>query len=351
MKDAELTLSNSDKLGLMSNFSTLLSAGISLLETVDSLLEDAKGHQKELLLRLRADIVQGKRVSDSFSRFPQIFDKVTVSIIRASEEAGTLDRTLKDLKENIRKENEFTDKIRTSLIYPLLIVCLFFAVLFVILVFVIPKISTVFESLHVNLPLPTKILIFLSNLILKYTIPLILSLGVAVLLLYLLYKKKKRFFINLIISLPLISDLVKQIDLTRMTRSLYYLLTSGISIITALDLAKDVVVREDIAQIIENSRQMILSGKRLSAGLRTKKGVVPPIMIKIIEAGEKTGSLDKSMQDVSEYLDYQVNNTLKILITLLEPVMLVVVGIFVGGMMMAIIAPIYGLIGQVGVAR
>ena len=157
-----------------------------------------------------------------------------------------------------------------------------------------------------------------------------------------------RIILNVLFKLPIVAELVKEIDLTRFTRSLYLLLSAGIPIISALELTENVVNRQDISRMIHQSKEMILSGKKLSDGLKNNKGGIPNIMIKMIEAGEKTGSLDKSMQETSDYLDYQVSNTLRTLTTLLEPIMLVFVGVLVGGMMLAIIAPIYSIIGQVG---
>lgn len=348
MKLQNITLTSKEKLLLISNMSTMLASGISILETVDSLLEDAKGNQKKVLLALRADLVQGKHVYSSFSQFPKIFNKVTLNIIKASEEAGTLDVTLKDLKTNIKKDAEFGDSIRSALVYPMLILVVFISVLFMILVVVIPKISTVFLRLKVVLPLPTRILIFVSNIILHSTIPLVIGLVVFIGLFVFLFKVKKDLVIGLFLKLPLISELVKQIDLTRFSRSLFLLLNAGIPITSALELSQDVVLRRDILRVLKQSREMVASGKRLSEGLKTGKGLIPTIMTKMVEAGEKTGTLDKSMEEVSEYLDYEVSNSLKSLTALLEPIMLILVGVMVGGMMMAIIAPIYGLIGQVG---
>src|SRR3990170_7872699 len=167
----KLTISSVEKITMISNFSTLLSSGISILESIDSLLEDAKGNQKKILDTLRADLVQGIHVHESFAKFPNVFDKVTISIIKASEEAGSLDTTLKDLRDNIKKESEFANKVMSALTYPILIMIVFMGVLSMILVFVIPKISIVFSRLKVDLPLPTKIMIFVSNIVLQYTIP------------------------------------------------------------------------------------------------------------------------------------------------------------------------------------
>src|SRR5580692_2413217 len=170
-----ITISSSDKIALISNLHTMLAAGIPILETIDSLLEDSKGTQKKLLQTLRQDLGQGQHMYVTFAKFPKIFDKVTVSIIKSAEESGTLDTTLSDLKINIKKEIEFNDRIRSALIYPFFILIVFVVVMTVILVVVIPKIATVFTQLNVTLPLPTKILIFLSDALLTYTIPIILG--------------------------------------------------------------------------------------------------------------------------------------------------------------------------------
>lgn len=348
MKLANISLSGDEKIGLVSNFSTMLSAGIPIMEVVLSLLEDSKGNQKKILETVQADLTQGKHLYNSFAKFPNVFDNVSTNIIKASEEAGTLDVALKDLKESIRKEQEFSDKIRSALVYPIVIFIVFLGVLLFMLVFVIPKISSVFTRLNVILPLPTQIMIFTSNLLLSYTIPAIavvvgLCIGV-----YFLYKAKRRVLLNILFTLPIVSALARAIDLTRFTRSLYLLLNSGIPITTALELCQNVVLKKDITKAITHCKEVVLGGRKLSEGLKDNRKIFPSIMIKIIEAGEISGSLDKSMEEISVFLDYQVSKALKTVTVLIEPIMLVFVGVLVGGMMLAIIAPIYGLIGQIG---
>lgn len=348
MKTQNLNLSNKNKITFMSNMYTMLSAGIPILETVDSLLEDAKGDMRKMLLVLRADLVEGQHVYVTFAKFPRIFDKVTVNIVKASEEAGTLDTTLKDIKDNLKKDIEFNDKIKSALIYPVFILAVFFAVLLMILVVVVPKISTVFSRLNVPLPMPTKIMIFMSNAIINNTIPVLVG-GVAIVFgaIY-VFKRYRRQFVSTMISLPVISKMAQQVDLTRFTRGLYLLLGAGIPITSALELTEQVVAKKNVQDAIRHIKNTVISGKKLSEGLKDHKEIFPSIMIKIVEAGERTGSLDKSMQDVSEYLDYEVSNSLKTLTALIEPLLLVFVGGMVGGMMMAIISPIYSLVGQIG---
>lgn len=343
-----LRLSTSEKMGLVSNLATMLAAGIPILEVVDSLLEDAKGNQRKFLESFKSDLSQGNHVSDAFAKFPKVFDKITVNLIKASEEAGTLDVTLTDLKTSIKKDAEFMDKIKGALTYPVLIFLVFFGVLAMILVVVVPKISGVFLRLNVPLPLPTQILIAMSQILTHYTIFVLLGIAGLGTLVFLLYREHKRTFLHVLFMLPLVSTLAKQIDLTRFSRSLYLLLNAGIPIAAALELAQEVVLKKEVSDAVVHCKEVVLSGSELSDGLKFAKHIFPNIMIKITEAGEKSGSLDKSMQDVADYLDYEVDKTLKTLTTLLEPIMLIFVGVLVGGMMLAIIAPIYGLIGQVG---
>lgn len=348
MKTQNVSLSTKEKIGLISNMNTMLSAGIPILETVDSLLEDSKGNIRKLLLVLREDLVQGQHISVTFAKFPRIFDKVTVNILKASEEAGTLDATLKDIKDNIKKEVEFNNKIKSALIYPMFIMVVFIGVLLMILVVVVPKISTVFERLSVDLPLPTKIMIFMSRSVVENTFPLIIGFVLIMSGIIYFYKKNKRFVVSFLTALPGISKLAQKIDLTRFTRSMYLLLSAGIPITVALELTQDVLVKKEMRNVVLHSKNLIFSGKKLSQGLKDNRALIPSIVIKIVEAGEKTGTLENSMQDVSEYLDYEVSNSIKTLTALIEPLLLVFVGVAVGGMMMAIISPIYGLVGQIG---
>lgn len=342
-----ITLKNADKLNLLSNLSTMISAGIPILETVDSLLEDSKGNPKKVLESIREDVLQGQHLYAAFAKFPDVFDKVTINVVRASEEAGTLDVTLKDIREQIEREMKFNDKIKSAMVYPLIILVVFFGVLLMILIVVIPKISTVFSRLNVELPLPTKALIFMSDVITKYTLPFLAGTVVLVIFLFILYKAQRRAIMGIIYRFPVISTLVKEIDLAHFARSMYLLLTSGITITNALELSQEVVLRSDIANAIKHAKDTVLAGKNLSQGFKDEKHIFSGIIIKMVEAGEKTGTLDKSMEDVSRQMDYRVDNSLRTLTALLEPIMLVAVGLLVGGIMLAIIAPIYGLIGQV----
>lgn len=347
MKTSSVKISSKDKLTIISNLGTMLTAGIPIMETVDSMLEDTSGNQKKILTSLREDLVQGKSIADSFSNFPNAFDPVTINLIRAAEKAGNLDTTLKDLTINIKKEIEFNDKVKSALTYPLFVIVIFVAVLTLMLVFVIPRISSVFKRLNVTLPLPTKILITISDAVLAYTVPTLIVIAVLIVLSIFLFKTQKKRFVNALLSLPLLRGLARGIDLTRFNRSMALLLSSGLPIMEALSLSANVVNKKEVFHLIERSEQAVSTGKNLSEGLKGHKKIIPGVMVRIIQAGEKSGTLEKSMQDLADYFDEEVSNKLKALSTLLEPIMLVVIGLLVGAMMLAVIAPIYNLIGSI----
>jgi type II secretory pathway component PulF len=347
-KLARVTLKGTEKLELIGSFATMLGSGISILEMVKSLGEDTKGGQKLILDEMRDDLTQGKRIYVTFAKFPRVFDHVSVNVIRASEEAGTLDTALRDLRTTLQKDMEFSDKIRSALMYPMFIMVVFVGILGMILTFVIPKISTVFLQLNVPLPMPTKVMIFLSDLIVKQTLWFGLGLGAFAAFIYYLLTYKRKQVLEVFYRLPLISTLVMQIDVTNLARNLSVLLMSGLPITQALELVSEVVVRRRMEKLLLSAKTMVLAGRSLSEGFRSDKGAVPSIVIKLVEAGEEKGTLDRSLQEISEYFDYTVTYTLKTLTAMLEPIMLVLVGGAVGGMMLAIIAPVYGLISQIG---
>jgi type IV pilus assembly protein PilC len=348
VKTFSTKISEKEKMQLMGNLSTMLKAGIPILETVDSLLEDSKGNLKKVLETMRTDLKSGTRIHQTFAKYPRSFNKVTINLIKAAEEAGTLEVALRDVREGIQREMEFSDKVRSALMYPMFVLLIFLGVMIMMLVFVMPRISQVFSRLTSELPLATRLLIGASNFLLGNTLLVVGAIVLFIIGFMIFYRYKKSLVVNFIFSMPYISGLVRQIDLTRFARSMTLLLGSGLPIITALELAEDVVVKRDLHNLLENARKQVSTGKRFSEGLVNNRKLVPGIVSKLIEVGEETGSLDVSMKEVTEMMDYDVTKNLQAATALLEPIMLVFVGLSVGAMMMAIIGPIYGLISNVG---
>lgn len=348
MKLAGVTMSASEKLNFMSNIVTMLRAGIPIASVIETLLEDAKGGEKIVLSTIKEDLQAGKTLADAFAQFPLIFDTVVVSLIQASEQAGTLEQTLDDLVKTIRKDIEFMDKVKGALFYPSMVVVVFGAVFLMILVVVMPKIAQVFGRMQMELPFMTKLMISSSNLLVTRWPFILAGIISLIVFLFILYRAQKNKFIHTFLSLPGIVTLSKQIDVTRFSRSMHLLLVSGVPITDSLVLATKVVWTKPAKLAVKKGLDAATSGMPFSSGLRIKSSPFPNMMIKLIEVGEQTGTLDKAMQDVSEFMDYQVSKTLGKLTMMLEPIMLVLVGVAVGAMMMSIIGPIYNMIGQVG---
>ncbi len=340
-------ISTQERLYLISNLGTLISSGIPIIEAIDSLLGESKGQTKKVLVILKDDLNQGKTIAESFAKSPNAFDPITVNLIKAAEEAGTLETTLKDISTSIAKDLEFSGKVKSALAYPILVVVVLVAVIILNLFFVIPRIGRVFANLNISLPWPTKVLIAVSNFTTHNTLLVIASIAALIVLAILIYKVKKSVFLGVFFSLPLISKLALEIDITRFTRSMALLLASGLPITEALNLAKDVVNKKEIQKVIIESKREVTAGKNLSEGLKTAGKVIPGFMIRIIEAGEKSGTLEKSMAELSEQFDQRVSTRLKTMTALIEPMLLLVVGLMVGALMLAIIAPIYNLIGRI----
>ena len=342
-----VSLSTQEKLSLITGLSTLIASGIPILEAVESLIEESKDNSKKILLQLKEDLNQGKSISESLARFPKSFDPTTINLIKAAEEAGTLDTSLKDLTQSIKKDAEFMGQVRSALAYPILVVIVLLLVLGLNLFFVIPRVADVFARLKIPTPLPTRILLFVSKIITTYTIPTIVITVLGSVVLFLSVRANKKFFINLISALPIINKLILEIDLTRFTRSMALLLKSGIPIVDALEFSQDVVFKGEFRNLIGEAVKAVSSGKKLSEGLKKTKKLIPNFMLLIIEAAESSGTLEKSMQDLSEQFNDRVSTRIKTLTTLIEPLLLIIVGLMVGGIMLSIIAPIYNLIGNI----
>lgn len=342
-----VNLSSQERLSLVSDLATLISSGIPILEAVESLISESKGNLLKILKILKEDLNQGKSVSESFARSPKAFDAVTVNLIKASEEAGTLDTTLRDLAQNIRDDAEFSNKVKAATAYPLLVLIVLFVVILINLFFVIPRIAGVFIKLKVPTPLPTKILIATSNVVTHNVLYFVLGTLALIALIVLILKTKKHILLNIVFAVPGISKLIREIDLTRFTRSMSLLLKSGIPIDEALELCQNIVLKSEIKSAISDSLKLVRSGKSLASGLAKHKKI-PAFMLRIIEAGEKSGTLEKSLDELAQQFDSRVSIRLKALTTLIEPILLLFVGLMVGAIMLSITAPIYKLIGSIG---
>jgi type IV pilus assembly protein PilC len=344
---SNLKLTSKERLSFFTDFSTMLSAGIPILECIDSLQVDSKGNIKKILGVIKSSLYNGQPLSRALAKMPKAFNQIDVNLIRSAEAGGTLEATLHDIVVSTKKEMAFNDQLKATMVYPLFVMAVFLGIVLLMLTFVIPRVAKVFTSLNVNMPWITRVLIKISNFFIANWLIVIAGLIFIILLLFYLVKKYKHFFQRLLFTLPSIRKLGINIDLTRFTRSFGLLMQSGVSITEALSLSEKVVANKDMADVIRKMRRDVEAGYPLAKSLSIKKNLIPPLMVRSIKTAETSGTLNQTMQNLTDYFDDQVNESLKILSSLIEPVLIIIVGIMVGALMIAIIVPIYSMISQI----
>jgi type II secretory pathway component PulF len=347
MKTSHVQLSGKDKLALFTDMSTMLTAGIPILDIIESLRHDARGDTKVIVAALHRSLVNGEPLSHGMAAFPRTFDPVTLNTMRAAEIGGTLEETLQDIVRTLKKELAFSDTIHTAMIYPAFIGVVFLAIILLMLTFVIPRISEVFSSLRVTMPPVTRLMIAMSNFFVANWIPVIVVTLLIAAGMTAFVRANSRAIIRLILMLPGLRRLGTNIDLARMTRSFALLIRTGIPLDEALVLSKRVVRKPEILRAIEHMQRNIDAGRSLGSDLRATQPVIPPIMARSIETAESSGTLEQTLQNLAEYFDEQVADSVKAASALLEPVIIVVIGVMVGALMVTIIAPIYNMISQI----
>jgi type II secretory pathway component PulF len=272
---------------------------------------------------------------------------ISINLIKAAETGGTLETTLADIVKASNKEAVFSDQLRNTMIYPAFVMVVFTGIIILMLTFVLPRVSEVFSSLNVNMPWITRAMIKISQVFIARWKLIVSIIVIFIVGLILLIRANKKRMMRLILRIPFLRKLGTNIDLTRFNRSFGLLMRAGVPIMEALNLAERVVSKKEITAVIEQMKKDISNGKPLADSLDVSDHVVPAIMARSIKTAESTGTLDETLQNLTDYFDEQVAQTLKVLSSLIEPLMIVVVGVLVGFLMIAIIVPIYSMISQI----
>lgn len=343
-------ISLSEKVALAKHLATMIKAGLPLAESIDILSKESNNPAyKKILDEAKYGLESGKSLSACFSRYPDIFDKSFINMLKAGEVSGRLTETLEHIADKLQQDNDLISKIKSSMMYPAVILVTLILVGVMMLVVVVPKIADVFYRLKVSLPLPTKILLFMSNILVKY--PLI-SIPVTILLIIILIvlaksKFGKRFFQYLVHWIPFVKKLAKYIDLSRFNHSLALLLKSGVPIIEAMDIAADTLSNEKVRKAVLGFKAKISEGVNISEVFRSAEGFFPLIMIRMISVGEKTGNLDQILEELGAYYRKESEQTLQVIANLVEPILMFIIGIVIGAMILAIIGPMYQIVSQI----
>lgn len=341
-------IGTSEKATFCRFMATMLRAGLPLPEAIDIIRQETQNKKlKNILFDISFNIKKGSSLNFILSKHKDEFDTVFLTILKAGEESGTLDKTFDYLSKQLLASYELSQKVKGSLMYPAVIVAAMAVNAIIMLTFVLPKLSSVFLQLNIDLPLTTKILLDFGKFLGENTIAVVVTGLFFGLLSFLIFyiKRTRRIVFDLLVRLPVVRRIAKQIDVARFARTLSTLLKSGVPITVALEVSTDVLQQSSLKKVAADLSSGVQKGESLSDLLATKKSAFPVVMVQTIRAGEKTGSLEVVLEEMASFYESEIDYSLKRATALLEPVLLLVIGIGVGAMAVMMITPIYSVVG------
>jgi len=338
-------VSFNDIVNLTRQIAIMLNAGLTL---VDSLNIIEKQTTKEELLRvvknLEKDILGGKKFSEALRKYPRLFSNLYISLIKSGEASGKLSDILLRLADNLEKEREFQSKIKGSLTYPVIVILGMGGVMFVMMTFVVPKLMGLYKDFNVELPMSTKILITVSTFMANFW-PIIVILGfifISLIQRFIRSPQGKEMFDRILLKVPVFGRIIAISALVDATRTLSILIGAGVSILDALTIIIDTTNNIVYHNAFKHILQQVEKGQKLGDSF-ANEGIFPPILIQMASVGEQTGHLDDTMMRISHYFELESESAVKTMSTLIEPLILVVLGVGVGFLVISIITPIYSL--------
>ncbi|MET0168137.1 MAG: type II secretion system F family protein [Vicinamibacterales bacterium] len=329
-------------------FSVMIGAGLPLVQCLDILGTQAEDKNfGEVILATRADVEGGASLADAMKKHPKTFDSLFTNMIAAGEAGGILDAILKRLATYIEKAVKLKGQVKSAMVYPIAVIVIATVVVGAILWKVIPTFAQLFAGLGADLPLPTRIVIALSNGLVRY-MPFIVVGMVALVFGFRAYYRTTngRMVIDrVVLKLPVLGNLMRKIAVARFCRTLSTLLASGVSILEALDITARTAGNAVVEEGIQTTRKSIERGETIAGPLK-QTAVFPPMVVQMIGVGEATGALDTMLSKIADFYEEEVDVAVAGLLTLLEPLMIALLGGIVGGIVIAMYLPIFSLINQ-----
>jgi len=323
--------------------SDLLEAGITIAKALDILHEQTENKRlAKVILDIRDFCVGGNPLSDALSRYPKVFSTLYVSMVRSGETGGMLDNILKRLSDFNEKQLDIQTKIRTALAYPILMTVVGLTTIIILITFVMPKMTVMFSDFGQALPIPTQILLGISGVIQNYWLILILFLaGITMTIMKIYNTHEGRFAIDSFkLNSPLMGPLIKKVEIARFTRTLATLLDNGVPILGALQIVLETVGNVVIKKDIEKAAVAVREGSSLAQGLSGSKSM-PPAVMNMIAIGEEGGHVEKSLLKVASGYERESDEAIKIMMSLIEPLLILTLGIVVGFIVISMLLPIF----------
>jgi len=324
--------------------SIMFKSKVPLVESLSVLASQARNLDlKERILDLSEEVEGGTSFSGALSRHPEIFSSFYISMVKSGEVSGTLSESLEYLAEHLEREYHLASKIRGALLYPSLIVVVVLLVLSLMIFFVIPHLSEVLIGSGSELPTATKIVINSAAFLRKFgwVIGLVILLLIFTVFRYYRSQKGKKFFDGLFLKIPIIGPFLKMTNLARFAENLSTLISGGLPIASALQTVGEIVGNSRYKEVIFEARDRVRKGETISSVLSAAPEVFPPVFIQMTLVGERTGTLDSTLMNIVNFYKKEIDRTIDNLLSLLEPLLIVILGVVVAGLMLAILLPLY----------
>lgn len=336
-----------EKVSFARYMSLMLRSGLSMSKGVEALGEETENPEmRKILNDLSYGLRSGKSVSSILEDYPFVFDSVFISMVKAGEVSGTLAETFSYLAAKLRSEYELSRQIKGAMAYPIIIFLTMFFMGGVMVVFVLPRIGQVFTTLNIQLPLPTRILLNTGKFIqtnILYT-ALFAIVAVAMTWFFIPLSRLKRLTLFILIWIPITRKIIVKIDYAHFTRTLSALLKSGVLITEGIEISLATVSQPRIRDLSEDVKQQLIKGTNLSSILKQHR-VFPAFINQMLKIGEQSGNLAEMLGEVGDYYQQEAEEDLKNISQVIEPVLILIVGLLVGLMVISVISPIYKLIG------
>ncbi|MFH1462512.1 MAG: type II secretion system F family protein [bacterium] len=333
-----------DKIIFTKNLSLMIKAGLPIWEGLTIIKEQSNNKSfKKILDKIAKDVNNGQPLAVSLSRHPGVFDDLYINMIKIGEESGTLEESLSRLSLQLEKSFQLKEKIKMAMIYPAIIMAAVVILGAALAFFILPKIIPVFKALDIQLPLATRILIGFTEVAQNYGLFIMFSLFfLAAAFAFLLRLRAVKFFFDkLVLILPIVGPISRNIILSNSSRTLGILLKSGIPVVSALKITQNSLTNLVFQKELKGAEDEVKKGKTISNYLKKKEKVFPLMVSRMVAVGEKTGNLEETLSYISDFYEAEVDKSAKNLSTVFEPILLLIVGLAVGLIAIAIISPIY----------
>ncbi len=328
--------------------STMMNAGLPITDSLMILRSQTKGSMQKVVAQILADVEGGSSLSVAFSKHAKVFSSTYIALLKSGEAGGVMDQVLLRLADNLEKEQEFSGKVKGALIYPAVVIIGMFVVGLVMMIFVIPRLTSLYGEFNASLPAPTKILIGISNFLVKFWPLMLILVGVAFSFFQSFKKTKagKRKVDGLIFKIPVFGPLQRQVMLTELTRTLSLMVGSGVSILDGMNITAGVVGNSIISEALIDAAKQVEKGFPVAFAFGRHPEAFPFILTQMIAVGEETGKMEEVLAKVSHIFEVESDQRVKTLTSAIEPLVMVLLGLGVGFLVIAVILPIYNLTSQ-----